>query len=80
MSTIKLQEVLERCVDRTSLKIVLDALADICHEKAEHVRVNWQDATLGSAWESAGKRVGTCAASRAVDIVSIPGNWSPTPR
>jgi hypothetical protein len=38
-----LETTLEELVDSRGLNAVLDTLADICHEKAEHIRCNWQD-------------------------------------
>jgi hypothetical protein len=53
----KLGEMLERLVDENGLTAVLDALATVCHEKADHVQSNWQDSGLAKCWKSAGKRV-----------------------
>jgi hypothetical protein len=44
---------LEELMDRTSLDHVLAALTTICHEKADHVRSNWQDHSLARAWDRA---------------------------
>ena len=41
---------LEGLVDKTSLHMVLDVLADIAREKAEHIRCNWQDEPLARSW------------------------------
>jgi len=30
-------------------------IADLCREKADHVRSNWQDEALASLWERYGK-------------------------
>jgi hypothetical protein len=58
MSTAKeMGETLERLVDENGLAVVLEALAAICHEKAEHVQSNWQDTGLAKCWKSAGRRV-----------------------
>ena len=43
---------LEQLIDRTSLAAVLDGLAQICSEKAEHVSTNWQDKQLYAAWDA----------------------------
>jgi hypothetical protein len=42
---------LEALVDKYSLECVIDALAVMCLEKADHVRSNWQDETLACDWE-----------------------------
>lgn len=47
----KLDDVLESAIDTCGLRAVLIAIAYICDEKAEHLRVNWQDGTLAKAWE-----------------------------
>lgn len=39
----KNKEILEEMVDLHGLRRVIEALGDIMAEKAEHVRVNWQD-------------------------------------
>jgi len=46
-----LRDTLEMLVDRKGLAGVVEALAEIADEKAEHVRSNWQDEPLAKAWE-----------------------------
>lgn len=46
---------LEAMVDKHGLLYVVQALELLCHEKAEHLRVNWQDHNTARAWETAGK-------------------------
>jgi len=46
---------LEALVDAHSVRAVLLDLAAICHEKAEHVRVNWQDGPIVKKWDRAGQ-------------------------
>src|SRR5262249_15243398 len=41
---------LEAMVDRVGLRNVLYALEHICHEKADHLRANWQDSRTAKAW------------------------------
>jgi hypothetical protein len=41
---------LEAMVDAVGLRNVLYALVHICHEKAEHLAVNWQDICTAKAW------------------------------
>jgi hypothetical protein len=51
-------EDLEEIVDRTqSFDDVLEALADVCRLKAEHIRTNWQDEGLAEGWDRQAKRV-----------------------
>ncbi len=43
-------EDLERMIDRQGLAAVCDMLAQICHEKADHIASNWQDRALAREW------------------------------
>ena len=45
---------IEDMVDSSSVAAVLTALAEICHEKAEHIRSNWQDRRLAGSWDKTG--------------------------
>lgn len=54
-NTIK--EQMEAYVDSESLTGLLAALIEICHEKAEHIAVNWQDRELSSVWTRVGRRL-----------------------
>lgn len=72
---------LETSIDSSSLADVLEALAEICREKAQHLQENWQDERAANLWNRAANRVETCAASSAVQDVSIPReNISGNPR
>lgn len=44
---------LEAAIDGFSLVEVLEALADICHGKAEHLESNWQDSATAKEWTKA---------------------------
>jgi hypothetical protein len=48
---------IEGMVDRTSVAAVLEALGNICYEKAEHLREAWQDHGAAKTWEKDGKRI-----------------------
>lgn len=52
-------ETLESIIDKQGLTNTMRDIEQICYEKAEHVRANWQDYTLAQQWERAGKRLGT---------------------
>jgi hypothetical protein len=41
---------LEMMIDKIGLSKVLFMLAEICHDKADHVATNWQDQRLAKAW------------------------------
>lgn len=46
-----LETVLEPIIDESSLEEVLQVLVNICDEKANHIRKNWQDHTTANAWD-----------------------------
>lgn len=50
----KAKAIIEQLIDETSLQTVLDALAEVCEEKAEHVSTNWQDPALAGWWARRG--------------------------
>ncbi|MBE7465624.1 MAG: hypothetical protein HS116_19290 [Planctomycetes bacterium] len=50
-------EHLEALVDRHGLETVLNLLAEICREKAEHLRCHWQDHTTARVWDRAASRI-----------------------
>lgn len=42
---------LENMIDAYGLVGVLETIAEIAGEKADHIRVNWQDASSAQHWE-----------------------------
>ncbi len=44
------REALERHIDAWTLRVVVEMLAEICDEKAEHTRVAWGDHDTARAW------------------------------
>ena len=62
---------LETSIDSFSLADVLEAIAEICREKAQHLSENWQDERTARLWEHAANRVERCAVSPDVCNVSI---------
>lgn len=48
---------LESMIDKSSLNDVLAMLAEICHEKADHLRCNWQDEAAAKEWERLANRI-----------------------
>ena len=54
---------LETLIDAHNLDGVLEALSEICHAKAEHLRSNWQDSATAKQWNQAASIV-TKAASK----------------
>lgn len=55
--TSSLSDALEMCVDRSGLANLLEVLAIVCEEKAEHIQANWQDRALAGAWERTAKEL-----------------------
>lgn len=53
---------LEAAVDQASLHQVLEALAFVCHAKADHLVSNWGDAESAKAWTRAADHVERAAA------------------
>ena len=45
-------------IDGMSLSGVLDILSQVCYEKAENLRNDWQDPDTARAWEKVGRAVG----------------------
>ena len=60
-------DALETLIDQyPTLTEFLAAVSDICHEKAEHIASNWQDAETAKAWRRTAVTV--AKASAAVDV------------
>jgi hypothetical protein len=57
---------LESAIDSLGLPHLLGRVADICHEKAEHVLTNWQDKALAGEWSKAARIIERGAATRTV--------------
>ncbi len=53
---------LEMMIDKCGLSKVLFFIAEICHEKADHVETNWQDKALAKEWSKDAKTVERIAA------------------
>ena len=54
-------EEIEHILDQTSLDAVIDALATVCWEKADHLRSNWQDDMSAKVWERKAKALAKLA-------------------
>jgi hypothetical protein len=48
---------LEELIDRYGLPNVVQALADVCFEKAAHIMESYSDKPLAEAWERDGERL-----------------------
>lgn len=51
------EEMLENLVDQHDLAGVIDALANICYGKSQHLQCNWQDELSAKQWEKAGNKL-----------------------
>ena len=60
---------LENMIDTDGVRAVLEAIADICHEKADHVRQTWADEALAFTWDDAGDRIGRFCDARQIKAV-----------
>jgi len=47
----EMDEKLEGFMDQFGLSSILASLENVCHEKAEHSRANWQDDYTATEWE-----------------------------
>lgn len=54
-----MRDMLEGMVDRWTLTAVLEELAAVCGDKAEHLRANWQDKESARVWDRMYNRVRT---------------------
>lgn len=49
------KRVLESMIDKGNVREVMEAIAEICDDKSEHILRNWQDSPLSKQWERAAK-------------------------
>ena len=57
------KDALEQFVDAYGLSDVLSALSDICGDKAEHLRSNWQDRASANVWARDARSIDKVASS-----------------
>lgn len=65
-----LAQQVEEFIDSEGLDKLLELIGDICHQKGQHLRENWQDVTTAKLWERAGAKVSGMATNRQVQDVS----------
>jgi hypothetical protein len=51
MMSDTLANTLETLIDKHGLAAVLSAMSEVCAEKAEHIRSNWQDRATAKPWD-----------------------------
>ena len=49
-----LKTAMETWIDSHGLTAVVDAICDVCYDKANHIRESYQDKALADQWEFAG--------------------------
>jgi hypothetical protein len=66
------RDALETMVDNTSVQRVLEALAQVCQDKADHIRASneREDAQLASDWACVGRQMDRTAGTSSVWKVS----------
>jgi hypothetical protein len=57
MQWVKDADVVEGILDRRDMKQMLEMLASISYEKAEHLRGNWQDEASAKSWEQTASKL-----------------------
>ena len=57
MNEQELKDRIEALVDSSDVDRVIDALAQVCREKAQHIDDSWQDPSLAREWTLAAKHI-----------------------
>lgn len=47
----QLEQQIETLIDRHTVAKLLEVMAQVCFEKSDHIKENWQDARLAKFWE-----------------------------
>lgn len=63
-------DILEKIIDASDLGSIVAALALVCHEKAEHLRINWRDEITAKVWDRAGNKIMRLAEDSSIITVS----------
>lgn len=66
MTQQQLITALEPMIDSATVSDVLLAIGRVCNEKAEHIRINWQDSITAAAWDRLATRCDKLAATTAL--------------
>lgn len=51
------KDTLEQYIDKYGLSETLSHIADICYNKAEHLKSNWQDESTARVWEKDAEKI-----------------------
>lgn len=52
-----MNETIENLLDKHGLRKFLDALVEVCGEKADHVIETWGDEDLADEWKATGRQI-----------------------
>ncbi len=58
LNDAELKLAIEQHMDKNGAAGTLELFEEICFEKADHVRLYWQDEALGKLWDKVATRVG----------------------
>ncbi len=64
------KDTLESMLDSTSMSYLLHVIGQLCYEKSEHIRSNWQDGQMADAWSTAGDKLWRLADSSQITRIS----------
>lgn len=53
----EMMDQIEAMIDAHKVDGVLDIIADICQQKAEHLRSNWQDENAAKSWDRDARKI-----------------------
>ena len=60
----------EEAIDAYGLQRTLELIAEICWEKAEHIRSNWQEPDMAVVWERASQIILRASINRTIESLS----------
>lgn len=64
------KNLIEEAVALYRLGPSLEMMAELCWQKAEHIRLNWQDPKSADAWDKAARTLQMASAKPAIEEVS----------
>ena len=70
MTEAELINKLEPMVDEAGLQKVIDALSQMCAEKAERIEINFQDHKYAEIWRKAGWAIRNFMASKEAEAIT----------
>ena len=59
--TLHDKDYIEDMIDEHGLQHVIETISDVCYEKEQHIKENWQDIPLSATWNKAARYLFTCA-------------------